>query len=71
MNKEDSDEEIPVGGFNFSVAGGGIKTDLDNESESETDGLDELRMIMKIKCCSLCFYIFCYQSLVNIQCLSS
>ena len=31
-----------MGGFNFSVAGEGIKTDSDtDESESETDGLDE------------------------------
>jgi hypothetical protein len=41
-DEEDSDEEIPVGGFNFSVAGEEIKTESDtDESESETDGLDE------------------------------
>ena len=41
-DQEDSDEEILVGRFNFSVADEGIKTDSDtDESESETDGLDE------------------------------
>ena len=37
-DKEDSNEEIPMGRFSFLVAGEGIKTDLDtDEAESETD----------------------------------
>ena len=37
-DKEDSNEEIPMGRFSFSVAGEGIKTDSDtDEAESETD----------------------------------